>query len=192
MTGGTIDDPLLSHYGRELLLKLEHLLRKSKEHGLKIATAESLTAGGIANFLASLSGASEMLDRGYVVYNNEAKAEMLGIDPALFDTCDAVSEPVAKRMVLGALERSNAHIAVSVTGYASKDGNPARGIQGGTVFIGLAVRGHIKAEPELLRVTEHRFPTDRTECRAATVKQAVSDLTHAMDVVIARHAARSR
>ena len=179
---GTINDPILiATYGKETLTKVQTMLTKCKKHGIKLVTAESLTAGGIAHLLTVLSGSSNMLDRGYVVYNNQAKIDMLGVSADDLKIHEAVSHPVAEQMVLGALAKSNAQIAVSVTGYSDASGDASRNIPGGTVFIGLASRKNITDKPKLVQVAEHHFSTDRTACRRETVEAAIDGLTKAID-----------
>jgi nicotinamide-nucleotide amidase len=92
---------------------------------LMLATAESCTGGLIAGAITQIAGSSAVLDRGFVTYSNEAKADMLGVDPALIETHGAVSEQVADAMVRGAIGHSRAHVAVSCTGIAGPGGGSA-------------------------------------------------------------------
>jgi nicotinamide-nucleotide amidase len=91
-------------------------------HGLKLATAESCTGGMIAAAITDIAGSSAVFDRGFVTYSNEAKIEMLGVDAELFVRFGAVSEQVATAMAKGALSRSNADIAIAITGVAGPSG----------------------------------------------------------------------
>ena len=106
---------------------------------MKLAAAESCTGGLFAGAITSVPGSSEVFDRSFVTYSNEAKTGMLGVSTKTLDLYGAVSEPCAKEMALGALERSLADIAVSVTGIAGPGGatcdKPV-----GTVFFALACR----------------------------------------------------
>ncbi|MUL62889.1 competence/damage-inducible protein A [Mycobacterium sp. CBMA 234] len=90
-----------------------------------IATAESCTAGLLAARLADRAGSSAYLAGGVVSYSNEAKAELLGVDPALIASHGAVSEPVAEAMAAGALQRFSADVAVGITGIAGPGGGSA-------------------------------------------------------------------
>ena len=90
--------------------------------GLMIATAESCTGGLIAGALTAVPGSSTVLERGFVTYSNAAKTGMLGVSADLIDRHGAVSEPVARAMAAGAVERSGAPVSVSVTGIAGPDG----------------------------------------------------------------------
>ncbi len=93
-----------------------------RDGGLKVATAESCTGGLVAGLLTSIAGSSAVVERGFITYSNEAKAEMLGIAMALIDQHGAVSEQVAREMAEGALRHSRANLAVSVTGIAGPGG----------------------------------------------------------------------
>lgn len=104
----------------------ERVLRRAKAAGVMAATAESCTGGLIAAALTEIPGSSAVVERGFVTYSNEAKTELLGVDAALIDAHGAVSEEVALAMVGGALARSAAQIAVSVTGVAGPGGTAAK------------------------------------------------------------------
>jgi nicotinamide-nucleotide amidase len=90
--------------------------------GRRLATAESCTAGLLAARLTDRPGSSAYVEGGVVAYANEAKTDLLGVDPALIEAHGAVSEEVAEAMVAGALERFGADTAISVTGIAGPDG----------------------------------------------------------------------
>jgi len=90
--------------------------------GRWIATAESCTAGLLAARLTDRPGSSEYVAGGVVSYSNEAKAQLLGVDPALIEAHGAVSEPVAEAMAAGALKRFGADTAVAITGIAGPGG----------------------------------------------------------------------
>lgn len=115
------------------------LLERFRARGLMLAAAESCTGGLVMAALTEVPGSSDVVERGFVTYSNEAKAELLGVDPALIDAHGAVSEEVAVAMARGALARSRADIAVSVTGVAGPGGgSPAKPV--GTVHFALAAR----------------------------------------------------
>jgi nicotinamide-nucleotide amidase len=101
------------------------LLDLLRARELKLATAESCTGGLIAAILTEVPGSSDVFERGFVTYSNEAKTEMLGVPAALIKEHGAVSEEVARAMAEGALRNSRADIAVSVTGVAGPDGGSA-------------------------------------------------------------------
>ena len=106
----------------QTLRDAEALLQACRDKQVRIATAESCTGGLIAAALTAIAGASDVLDRGFVSYSNDAKHDMLGVPLATIEQHGAVSEEVAAAMATGALDRSNAGIAISVTGLAGPGG----------------------------------------------------------------------
>ena len=115
----------------------ETVVRTLREKGLTISTAESCTGGLIAQRLTSVSGSSEVFGYGFVTYWAEAKAKLMGVDPAAIEQYNVVSAPVAAQMAAGALEASGADIALSVTGIAGPTGgDEVRPV--GTVYLGAA------------------------------------------------------
>ena len=116
------------------------LLARLRAAGLMVAAAESCTGGMIAAALTELAGSSDVFDRGFVTYSNQAKTELLGVPAGLIEVYGAVSEPVARAMAEGALAHSRAGLAVSVTGIAGPGGGSAEKPVG-TVCFGLARRG---------------------------------------------------
>ena len=130
-----------------------------------LATAESCTGGLIAATLTAIAGSSDVVDRGFVTYSNEAKMELLGVPSALLAEHGAVSEPVARAMAEGALARSRADIAIAVTGVAGPGGGSADKPVG-LVWFGLAQRGAKLHSERMI------FPGDRAAIREATVAHA--------------------
>lgn len=98
------------------------VIQAALKAGVMVATAESCTGGLVSGALTAVAGSSAVLDRGFVTYSNEAKGEMLGVSEDLLALFGAVSEPVARAMALGAVERSRASAAVSITGVAGPGG----------------------------------------------------------------------
>jgi nicotinamide-nucleotide amidase len=148
----------------------EAVLAHHRRAGRKLATAESCTGGGIAAALTDIAGSSDVFERGFVVYSNEAKTELLGVPPALIAKHGAVSHEVAAAMAEGALARSHADVVVSVTGIAGPGGGTATKPVG-LVYIGCARRGGVPS------VERHVFAGDRAAVRAATVKRALELLS---------------
>ena len=105
--------------------RADRLLALCRAGGLRVATAESCTGGLIAACLTEIAGSSDVVDRGFVTYANEAKHDLLGVPDELLIRVGAVSEEVARAMAEGALERSDAHLAVAVTGIAGPGGGTA-------------------------------------------------------------------
>ncbi|WP_244615023.1 CinA family protein [Pukyongiella litopenaei] len=104
-----------------------------------IATAESCTGGMVAVALTDIAGASDVIDRGFVTYTNAAKRDMLGVRAETLNAFGAVSEQVAREMAEGALSRSGATLAVSITGIAGPGGSEFK--PEGRVCFGLAMSG---------------------------------------------------
>ncbi len=101
------------------------LLEEARTQGLHVATAESCTGGLIAAALTEIPGSSDVVDRGFVVYTNESKVELLGVPEGMIAAHGAVSEEVARAMAEGALRHSRAQLAVSCTGIAGPTGGTA-------------------------------------------------------------------
>jgi nicotinamide-nucleotide amidase len=151
------------------------LIETYAARGLRIATAESCTGGLVAALLTEIPGSSAVVERGFVTYSNEAKAELLGIDPALIAAHGAVSAEVVRAMAEGALRRSHADIAVAITGIAGPSGATATKPVG-LVHFGLARRGGT------VRQVEHRFgEPGRSEVRRLAVEVALTLLEDAAD-----------
>ena len=109
-------------FDRETVMEVKDVLDMAREGGLMIATAESCTGGLIGAALTSVAGSSDVVERGFITYSNEAKMELLGVPADSLAEHGAVSEVVARAMAEGALEHSRADIAVSVTGIAGPGG----------------------------------------------------------------------
>ncbi|WP_324075749.1 MAG: CinA family protein [Erythrobacter sp.] len=102
--------------------------------GRKLATAESCTGGLVAGAITEIAGSSAVLDRGFVTYSNEAKMQMLGVSKDIIETFGAVSIACAWAMAKGALERSEADVAVAISGVAGPGGGTAMKPIGTVVF----------------------------------------------------------
>jgi nicotinamide-nucleotide amidase len=109
----------------EILAAATRVLDTARAHNLKIATAESCTGGLVAGALTDIAGSSDVLERGFVSYSNEAKVEMLGVDETTIAAHGAVSRETAEAMAVGAIRRSIADIAVAVTGIVGPGGGSA-------------------------------------------------------------------
>jgi len=151
------------------------LIDRARTAGVMIATAESCTGGLISALMTEVPGSSDVFDRGFVTYSYEAKTELLGIPTPILQAHGAVSAEVAKRMAEETLQRSNADIAVSVTGVAGPGGIPHK--PAGLVHFGLASRNH----PTKLMVK--RFgDRGRSNVRMATVETALELLFEGVDL----------
>jgi len=108
-----------------LASQADALLQLCRDKGLRVATAESCTGGMIATALTDIAGSSDVVERGFVTYSNEAKSDLLGVPVQTIVSHGAVSERVARAMALGAVMRSNADLAMAVTGVAGPGGGSA-------------------------------------------------------------------
>lgn len=146
----------------------DRLAQELQGRGWMLATAESCTGGLIAAACTDRSGSSAWFERGFVTYSNEAKTELLGVDPALIAQHGAVSEVVARAMAFGAVRHSRAQVSVAVTGVAGPTGGtPQKPV--GTVWFGFQVDGRLTSETRC-------FAGDRAQVRAATVSHALQRL----------------
>jgi nicotinamide-nucleotide amidase len=132
----------------EVERKVTHVLKSACDRELTLATAESCTGGLFASLLTDVDGCAHAFDRGFVTYTDQAKNQLLGVSAELIAEHGVVSAPVARAMALGALEASEAHVALSVTGFAGRGGPDD---EPGLVFLGVARRGGS------VQVTEHHF-----------------------------------
>ncbi len=145
----------------------ETTLAECRAARLHIATAESCTGGLIAAALTAIPGSSDVVDRGFVTYSNAAKTALVGVPATMIETHGAVSEQVARAMAEGALDRSEAEIAVAVTGVAGPGGGSAEKPVG-LVWLACARAGR----PTIAR--REIYPGDRNAVRAATVLTALA------------------
>ncbi|PUB19384.1 CinA family protein [Yoonia sediminilitoris] len=120
------------------------LLHAARANRVMIATAESCTGGMVAAAITDIPGSSAAFDRGFVTYSNAAKIQMLGVSPATLETHGAVSEPTAHEMAQGALRRSDADIAVAITGIAGPGGSDHK--PEGLVCFGIATADRVSTE----------------------------------------------
>lgn len=136
---------------------------------LMLVTAESCTGGGIAATITDIAGSSQWFDRGFVTYTNQAKHEMLGVSEQILSSCGAVSEQTVIEMVQGALKKSQADIAVAVSGIAGPGGGSLEKPVG-LVWHAWATRNH-----QAVTQSEH-YLGSRREVRAQTVETALNGI----------------
>ena len=133
---------------KDLDEQAERVMRRLCEEKLCVATAESCTGGLLASLLTDIEGCGRGFDRGFVTYSGEAKKELLGLSADKVEENEAVNADVARAMAEGALKRSNADIALSVTGFAGPAGPDD---EEGLVFMACARR------EQLTRVLERHY-----------------------------------
>jgi nicotinamide-nucleotide amidase len=146
------------------------VLAACRARDLKVATAESCTGGLVAGALTDIACSSDVVDRGFVTYSNEAKEEMLGVAAETLRDHGAVSRQTAQEMARGAIAQSNAHIAVAITGIAGPGGGSADKPVGLVHFVAAARGG-------ALTHTEMRYgDIGRAQVREKSVLQALAML----------------
>jgi nicotinamide-nucleotide amidase len=151
----------------ELRAAATTLLDICRARGIKLVTAESCTGGLVAGALTEIAGSSDVVDRGFVTYSNEAKQEMLGVSAQTLRDHGAVSRQTAEDMARGALAHSRAQIAVAITGIAGPGGGTADKPVG-LVHFAAASRGG------LLLTHESRYgDVGRLQVRRMSVLQAL-------------------
>ncbi len=154
-------------------MNVADLLDRAKAQGLMIATAESCTGGMVAAALTDIPGSSAVVERGFVTYTNTAKRQMLGVRAETLEAHGAVSEQVAREMAEGALQHSEAKLAVSITGIAGPGGSEHK--PEGRVCFGIAADG----QPTFVETVEFGA-LGRAEVRLAARDHALDLLSRAI------------
>jgi nicotinamide-nucleotide amidase len=165
----TLEPALPNHLDEQA----ERLMHAVCDRKLRVATAESCTGGMLAALLTDIEGTGHGFDRGFVTYSKEAKAELLGIDRGLLDRNDAVSEIVARAMAEGALGRSQAELAIAVTGFAGPAGPDQ---EEGLVHFALARR-----DGSTVHRVEHFGAIGRGRVRVNSLKTMLQMLEQALE-----------
>jgi nicotinamide-nucleotide amidase len=154
----------------EILQLAETVLAANRAVGKTIALAESCTGGLVAGALTEIAGSSDVVDRGWVTYSNEAKRELLGVSQDILDTFGAVSIATAWAMAQGALQRSGADVAVAITGIAGPGGGTDKKPVGTVVF----ARARRGADPREIVADQKDFgDLGRSEIRRQAVRCAL-------------------
>ena len=162
-------DPALPLEVQDLADKVLDLAHERK---LKLATAESCTGGLLAALLTDVRGRGHVFERGFVVYSKDAKCDLLGLDRAMVENCGAVSREVAVAMAQGALRRSEAQIALSITGFAGPAGEDD---EEGLVHFACA-----RTDGETCHREEHFGPIGRQGVRIAALEVALEMIEMAL------------
>jgi nicotinamide-nucleotide amidase len=150
---------------------IERVLKAACDRDIMLATAESCTGGLVASVLTDVEGRSHAFDRGFVTYTDQAKHQALGVSSDLLEQEGAVSEPVARAMAEGALKRSDAGVAVAITGFAGAAGADEAGL---VHFAVASTVGETQHEV-------HRFgDIGRGPCRIACLRVALTMMEAAL------------
>jgi nicotinamide-nucleotide amidase len=154
-------------------IELSEIAEILKSRGLMLATAESCTGGGIAEYCTSVAGSSEWFDCALVTYSNEAKKNLLGVESDTLASFGAVSHEVATEMVRGLLATTNADVGISVTGIAGPGGgSDLKPV--GTVYIAWGMQN------KAVVVKKFQFSGNREAVRQSSLKAAVTGLVNYM------------
>jgi nicotinamide-nucleotide amidase len=146
------------------------VLDACRSRGLKLATAESCTGGLVVAALTDIAGSSDVVDRGFVVYSNDAKEAMVGVPAATLDAFGAVSRQTAEAMATGALQRAEVDLAVAITGIAGPGGGtPTKPV--GLVHFAAATR-----DGRLIRREQRYGDIGRSDVRLRSVIEALAML----------------
>jgi len=165
-------DTLAAAMPDDVLERADKVLDLAKARKLSLAAAESCTGGLLAALLTDVPGCSHLFDRGFVTYSEQAKVEMLGVDPERLERFGAVSREIARDMAQGALNHSDADVAVSITGYA---GPTDDGGEEGLVHFACAHRGGALHDRE-----EHFGQRGRADIRKAALEAALEMMEEAL------------
>jgi PncC family amidohydrolase len=153
------------NFSPKLIAKISVINQKLAEENLKITCAESCTGGLLSGLFTEIEGSSKIFDRGFVVYSNQSKIDLLKIDKNLLEEFGAVSEEVALAMARGALKNSYADIAIAITGIAGPTG-ATLDKQVGTIFIALVTKNFHQVEKFI-------FGNNRQENRNLTLENSL-------------------
>ncbi len=175
-----IDTAKQAHAMEEQAIKkhVSQLATALRTRGWRMASAESCTGGLIAAACTAIAGSSDWFECGWVTYSNAAKTRQLAVPPALLQAHGAVSEPVARAMVLGALQGAPVDLAVAVTGIAGP-GGAVPGKPVGTVWLAWGAKSEDRANGQTqIHTRLLQLPGDRQAVRQATVLAALQVLLH--------------
>jgi nicotinamide-nucleotide amidase len=150
----------------ETLTLAQSVLDACRARGWHVATAESCTGGLVAGALTAIAGSSDVVERGFVTYSNEAKSELLGVPPETIAAHGAVSSETAAAMAEGAVARAPVDLAISVAGVAGPGGGSA------TKPVGLVIFGLARRDG-LCRTERRIFDGDRSAVRQAALQVAL-------------------
>ncbi len=167
--------PTKHPFPADFLDSADAALSACRAKGLILATAESCTGGMVMAALTGIAGSSDVVDRGFVTYTNEAKTQMLGVPEEMLEAHGAVSPEVARAMAEGALANSQATIAVSITGIAGPGGG-SKEKPVGLVHMACAL------SDGLVSLRRHTFAGDRADVRHAAVNAALDLILRTLEV----------
>lgn len=155
----------LDEFFSKINYKISAINQKLAQENLKITCVESCTGGLLSGLFTEIEGSSKIFDRGFVVYSNQSKIDLLNVDKKLLEEFGAVSEEVALAMARGALENSQANIAIAITGIAGPTG-ATLDKKVGTIFVALVTKNFNQVEKFI-------FGNNRNENRNLTLENSL-------------------
>ncbi len=148
----------MSFFSKDVLALAGRVIDENRAAGRRVVLAESCTGGLVASALTEIAGSSDVLECSFVTYSNEAKQQLLGVNPDLLETFGAVSIAVAWAMAQGAITKSRADVAVAISGIAGPGGGSDKKPVG-TVVFARAERG---GDPEDVTAERRNFDPEGT------------------------------
>jgi PncC family amidohydrolase len=154
----------------DLIVKIKEIIKLAVKNQAKITCAESCTGGLLSALFTENSGVSEIFDSGFIVYSNQAKSNLLNIDPKLITKHGAVSSQIAKQMAIKAIANSKATISIAITGIA--------GPKGGSKLkpVGLVYIASLNQKTQKLTSKKFNFKGSRFEIRKQSLLAAIEML----------------
>jgi nicotinamide-nucleotide amidase len=149
----------------DVLKRIEKIIKTFSAKSIKIAVAESCTGGYISNMITNVSGASNIFERGIVCYSNQAKIDLVNVNPKTIEKYGVVSKEVVKQLANNIRANSNVDLGIGISGIAGPTGGtPEKPV--GLVFIGFST------EKETI-VTQHRFEADRITFKQNVLEKVI-------------------
>lgn len=165
----------MHNYSPDLLNKITKINEDLLSKSIQIVSAESCTGGLLSGLFTEISGSSKIFDRGFVVYSNQSKIDILGVDENLIKNHGAVSFQVCEAMLVGALKNSKANLAIAITGIAGPLGDTVNK-KVGNVFIGV---GNMQNREVLeFNFTGNRLTGNRQQIRHQSIENALEILSN--------------
>ncbi|MFX0040432.1 MAG: CinA family protein [Promethearchaeota archaeon] len=152
----------------DILERISKIIRDFSDKKIKIAIAESCTGGFVSHMFTNISGASNVFERGVVCYSNQAKIDLVKVDPQIIENHGAVSEPVVSQLANNIRKLSNVNIGIGISGIAGPTGGtPEKPV--GLVYIGFSTKKETF-------VQQYNFKTDRITFKKKVLEKIIQSL----------------
>lgn len=165
----------MSLFSEKLLQKASDFVKLAKSKNLKLATAESCTGGLLSGLITSVSGSSDVFDRGFVTYATKSKTDMINVNRSIIEKHTVFSEEVAEAMAKGCVNNSDADIGVGITGIAGPNGGSEN------QPVGLVYISVFNSKNDKVEVSKNIFSGSRDEVRLQAVEKALDMLKNIMN-----------